>query len=488
MTLKNKVMLITYPDSLGSNLKELKMVLNKYFKDVIGGIHILPFYPSSADRGFAPITYEIVDPQFGNWDDILELKENYYLMFDFMINHISAESKYFKDFIKNKDKSPYKDMFIRYKEFWPNGEPTREELDLIYKRKPRDPYVEIEFEDGSKEKIWCTFDEQQIDLNFNSDITKKFIKENLEYLAEKGASIIRLDAVAYVTKKVGTNCFFVEPDIWEVLDYCKNVLRDKNVDILPEVHEHYMYQMKLSEKGYWVYDFALPMLVINAIYTHKNKNILNWLNICPRKQFTTLDTHDGIGVVDVVGLMTDEEIEETKELLFTKGANVKKIYSSSLYKNLDIYQINCTYYSALGENDEAYLLARAIQIFAPGIPQVYYVGLLAGKNDIELVEKTKHGRDINRHNYKIEEIDESVRKPMLQKLYNLMRFRNKYPAFDGEVFIIEPENEHEIKIRWQKGDYITTFIADLKEYKFKVLYTDKNGKLRELKLEEAFEI
>ncbi len=133
----------------------------------------------------------------------------------------------------------------------------------------------------------------------------------------------------------------------------------------------------------------------------------------PMKQFTTLDTHDGIGIVDVKDLLPDEEIEFTKDKMFAEGANVKKIYNTEAYNNLDIYQVNTTYYAALGEDDNAYLLARAIQFFAPGIPQVYYVGMLAGANDIALMESTKNGRDINRHCYSAEEVKEELKRPVI---------------------------------------------------------------------------
>ena len=148
------------------------------------------------------------------------------------------------------------------------------------------------------------------------------------------------------------------------------------------MHEHYSYQLKLAEKGYWSYDFALPLLVLNALYHHTNKKLVEWLRICPRKQITTLDTHDGIGVVDVRDLLDAEDLDRTIEGLYQKGSNVKQIYSGPEYQNLDIYQVNCTYYSALESNDDSYLAARTIQFFTPGIPQVYYVGLLAGENDI----------------------------------------------------------------------------------------------------------
>lgn len=224
--------------------------------------------------------------------------------------------------------------------------------------------------------------------------------------------------------------------------------------------------MKIAEKGFWVYDFALPMLVLHALYTHRGDRLKHWLDICPRKQMTTLDTHDGIGVVDVVDLLSPEEIEETKELLYSKGANVKKKYSSEEYNNLDIYQINCSYYSALGNNDDAYLLARAIQFFAPGIPQVYYVGMLAGENDLELLERTKEGRNINRHYYTAEEVDENFKRPVVEKLRDLMVFRNTFPAFDGEC-ICECDGDKLTITR--KGSQATAVLkANLTTYEFEI--------------------
>ncbi|MCS7243052.1 MAG: sucrose phosphorylase [Candidatus Caldatribacterium sp.] len=481
MPFPRKIMLITYADSMGRNLKELRYLLKTHFQGAIGGLHILPFFPSSADRGFAPITYKKVDERFGTWEDIEELGKEYYLMFDFMINHISRQSAFFQDFLARKDASPYASMFIRYKDIWPQGEPPREELDMVYKRKPRPPYVTVRFADGSEEKIWCTFSDEQIDLNVTSAVTQEFIAETLKYLAQKGASLIRLDAVAYTIKKRGTNCFFVEPEIWKLLDFCRTILAPYGVEVLPEVHEHYSFQLKLAERGYWVYDFALPMLVLHTLYSGSKERLLHWLRICPKKQFTTLDTHDGIGVVDAKDLLTDEEIEKTEDYLYSRGANVKRIYSTTAYNNLDIYQINCTYYSALGNNDDAYLLARAIQFFSPGIPQVYYVGLLAGENDVELVERTKQGRDINRHCYTVEEVEENLKRPVVQKLLQLMRFRNNCPAFDGNCVIQETDEKHLLILQWIKGEHKATLKADLKRLEFEVTYCNSlRGKEEEV--------
>lgn len=469
--MENKIMLITYADSMGHNMQELEQVLDKYFAKAIGGLHILPFFPSSADRGFAPRTYREVEPELGNWDDVERLAEKYYMMCDYMINHISAHSEYYQDFLRKKEESEYKDLFIRYKDFWENGEPTEAEVDAIYKRKPRAPYVDALFADGTTEKVWCTFDEEQIDINCKSETAKKFIRENLECLCAHGMSMIRLDAFAYATKKAGTSCFFIEPDVWEFLTDCEKITQPHGVEILPEIHEHYTMQKRIAEKDYYVYDFALPMLLINALYYGPTKYLKHWLEICPRKQFTTLDTHDGIGVVDVKDLLPDEEIERTKEDIFQFGANVKKVYNTAAYNNLDVYQVNCSYYSALGNDDDSYLLARAVQFFAPGIPQVYYVGLLAGKNDLKLLEETKVGRNINRHYYEMEEIEEEVRRPVVQKLIKLMEFRNVHPAFDGSFELVDCQ-ENELIIKRQKNDSWVVLKADFEQKNFEITYSD----------------
>lgn len=467
MNLQNKIMLITYADSMGKNLKELHEVLNKHYRDAVGGVHILPFFPSSADRGFAPMRYDKVDEAFGDFSDIESIGKDYYLMFDFMVNHISASSEYFQDFLQNKESSEYKDFFIRYSKFW-NGEPTQEQIDKIYKRKPRAPYIEAEFADGSKEKIWCTFCEEQIDLDVTTDKTKEFIRRTLKDMCRHGAAVIRLDAFAYAVKKADTSCFFIEPDIWELLYDIEKIVKEENAEILPEIHEHYTIPMKIADKGFWIYDFALPVLTLHALYNHTGKYLKDWLEKCPMKQFTTLDTHDGIGIVDVKDLLPDEEIETVKEQMYSQGANVKKIYSSEAYNNLDIYQVNTTYYSALGNNDDAYLLARAIQFFAPGIPQVYYVGMLAGSNDIELMERTKNGRDINRHYYTAEEVEKEQSRPVVQKLKELMVLRNTHPAFSLDGTIEVSTDDDLLIITRKYGTESITLKANLSTYQFDI--------------------
>ena len=471
-TVENKAMLITYADSLGHNLRDLEQTLNGPFDGAFGGVHILPFFPSSADRGFAPMRYDIVDPDFGDWADVKAIGDDRYLMFDFMINHISVRSPEYQDFLKNKDASRYRDFFIRFKDFWKNGEPTKEEDEAIYRRRiGKGTYIIANFADGTSEKVWCTFSDEQVDINCQrSEEAKRFLKDNLAFLSEHGCSLIRLDAFAYATKKAGTNCFFVEPDVWQLMAESRDAASAAGVDILPEIHENYFIQMKLSEKGYYVYDFQLPMLLLNALFTGKTRYLKNWLKICSPHQFTTLDTHDGIGVVDVRYLMPDEEVQDTKMKVYEMNPGVAKIFTElrgPLEKSFNTYQINCSYYSAVGESDERYLLTRAVQMFAPGIPQIHYQGLLAGKNDFELFEKTQQPRDVNRHNYTLEEIASEVRRPVVQKLLELLRFRNTHPAFGGS-FALKDCGENELVIRRENGSAWAELRADFSRMTYEI--------------------
>ncbi len=465
--MKNKIMLITYADSFGKNLKELKEMLDTHFDREIGSVHILPFFPSSGDRGFAPLTYEEVDPAFGTWEDVAAIAEKRELMFDFMVNHLSRQSREFKDFVQNHDASPYKDMFIRFKDFWPGGAPTKEQVDQLNKRKNHAPCERIAFADGTFEDIWCTFSEEQMDLNLESGLTWEFIERSLRFLMDHGASMVRLDAFAFATKKLGTSCFFVEPEMWDCMERVAGVLGERDIPMLPEIHDHYKIQLKIAEHGYPIYDFALPVLVLHTLCSGNCKRLKHWFSICPKDMYTTLDTHDGIGTVDVEDLLTEEELQNVICQTEKYGANFKMDFSAKAKDKPVVYQINCTYYSALGEDDQAYLLSRAIQFFAPGIPQVYYMGLLAGENDYELMRRTDFPRNISRHNYDAGEIEEAVKKPVVQKLCKLMRLRNEFPAFDGEVAVSDLP-DHLLEITRESNGVKAVLWADLATKEFKI--------------------
>ncbi len=483
--MKNKIMLITYADSFGKNLREVKQVIDTWFRREINGIHILPFYPSSGDRGFAPIDYRQVDPAFGSWEDIRALASDYELMFDFMINHLSRRSPEFLDFVEKHDQSEYADMFLRFKKFWQGGEPTQEQVDMLNKRKPKAPCEEIPFADGSSEKIWCTFDDEQMDLNLQSDVAWRFVEERLRFLMEQGASMIRLDAFAFATKKENTSCFFLEPEMWDMMEKVQAILDEKGIPMLPEIHDHYRVQLKIASHGYAVYDFVLPVMALHTLYSKSARRIKHWLSICPRDQHTTLDTHDGLGTVDVEDLLSEEELNRVIEQTEKYGANFKWDYRGSCEGKKEVYQINCSYYSAVGEDDESYLISRAIQFFTPGVPQVYYMGLLAGPNDYELMEKTRYDRNISRHNYTVEEIAECVKKPVVQRLCRLMQFRNEYPVFDGQMQVLDTP-DHMLSIEWKDNGNKAELDVNLKDKSFIIRYIDRAGWEKKLDLDKDF--
>ena len=247
MELKNKVQLITYPDSMGGNLQALKIILNKYFPNLFdGGIHILPPYPSSGDRGFAPLTYLEIDPKFGSWKDIRQLSQDYHILLDLMVNHISRKSEWFQDFLKNGDKSEWAELFLTPDKIWENGEPVAEDVELMFLRR-KQPWSEYETGPGKKKQlVWTTFGKEnpseQIDLDINAPLTRKMLGRFLENFAAYGVKILRLDAVGYIIKKPGTSCFFVEPEIYEFIDWISEKATSMGLALLPEVHSHHSIQ------------------------------------------------------------------------------------------------------------------------------------------------------------------------------------------------------------------------------------------------------
>lgn len=484
MAIKNKVQLITYPDSMGGNLKSLCYVLETYFPDIFkGGIHILPPFPSSGDRGFAPLTYLKIEPKFGTWDDIHLIGEKYDILIDLMVNHISAKSDYFLDFLKYGRKSKYADIFITVDKIWPNGEPPSEDIEKIFLRRT-EPFSLFDIkETGEVEKIWTTFGKEypseQIDLDINSNLTRKLIVEFLENFSKNNVRMVRLDAVGYVIKKPGTSCFFIEPEIYHFLDWISGIAKSLDIDLLPEVHSHYTTQYKLTEKGYWIYDFILPYIVLDTIINKRSENLYKYLNNRPSRQFTLLDCHDGVPVKpDLNGLYESKNARDLVDKCLERGGNLSLIYSPKHKdKNgFDVHQIRGTYYSLLGCDDDAYLAARAIQLFTPGIPQIYYVGLLAGKNDDTGMEISGDGRAINRHNYSTQEINQEVQKDVVKRLLALIRFRNEYTAFDGD-FEMNATDPNKVSLSWQKDKKRCSLEINLMNNQSIIHYVNNQGQI-----------
>jgi sucrose phosphorylase len=486
MPQKNQVQLITYPDSLGGDLKSLNKVLLTYFSDIFkGGIHILPPFPSSGDRGFAPLTYLEIEPTFGTWEDIQAIGHQYDVLVDLMVNHISRKSTYFQDFMKNGRNSEYADLFITLDKVWDDGKPVKEDIDKIFLRRPR-PYSTFQIEEtGTEETVWTTFGKEdpseQIDLDIKSEKVKQLLTDFFANFSRNNVKTVRLDAVGFVIKKLGTSCFFVEPEIYDFLDWMKVMADSQGIELLPEVHAHYNIQNKLADRGYWIYDFILPYTILETMLGNSSEKLCEYLKVRPSKQFTMLDCHDGIPVLpDLADVVDTNAARKVVDICVERGSTLSLIVSDE-HKGeggFDVHQIGGTYYSVLGHNDDAYIASRAIQFFAPGIPQVYYVGLLAGENDYEAVKATGENRAMNRHNYTMQEIEASLEKDVVQRLLKLIRFRNDYPAFDGEFKVLESAKD-EVHLSWHKDSHCCTLFIDLKTKRTVIDYLENNGEMNQ---------
>ena len=319
-----------------------------------------------------------------------------------------------------------------------------------------------------------------MDIDPYSEATQDYYRRNLKRIASH-VPMIRFDAFAYTSKVPGTSCFFVEPEIWDILDISTAPLKETNTAMLAEIHEEYHIQQKLAEKGHYVYDFALPLILLHAIEFKRADRLKHWLEICPHHQITTLDTHDGIGVVDAAGLLTEEEMDDITQVVMGR---YRKAFSAlpeelkardpftariiNVGNKQKIYQLPGTFFSALNEDEDAYLLARAVQLFTPGIPQIYYVGLLAGTNDFSCLERGEGGREVNRHNFTEEEIAEKVKTPLIRKLKELMRLRNTCEAFNGSFSVKEGKGPQTLILRWEKDEEFAELEADFETKTFTV--------------------
>jgi sucrose phosphorylase len=447
--------LLTYPDSLGGNLRSIDELLRGPLDGLFTGVHVLPPFPSSGDRGFAPVTYREIDPRFGTWEDIRRLTGDHDVLLDVMVNHVSRESPEFREFARLGRDSATADMFITLDKVWPHGTPPEADVARIFLRKPDAPFSTISIEDtGRQERIWTSFGtkvwSEQIDIDVNSRATRNLITSWLQVFASNGVGIVRLDAVGYVIKKAGTSCFMVEPEIYDFLDWIVSVADALGLVVLPEVHDVYATHEKLAAHGYWTYDFVLPGLLLHAFETRSAKRLAAHLAGSPERQFTMLDCHDGIPIQpDLDGILTAREMLDLADVVERRGGNINRILSNSHASNgVDVHQLNCTYYSALDCDDDRYIAARAIQLFARGIPQIYYVGLLAGANDQKAVIEAGEGRAINRHNYGMQEIAAELERPVVRRLTDLIRLRRSHPAFEGSLTV--SSTAQSIRLTWQR--------------------------------------
>jgi sucrose phosphorylase len=459
--MKNKVQLITYADRLaGGNITELHRLLKGPLEGLFGAVHLLPFYYPihGTDAGFDPIDHTKIDPCLGSWADIKELGQEVDLMTDLIVNHVSSSSPQFLDYSEKGEASIYKDMFLTMDSVFPNGA-TEADLLSIYRPRPGLPFSYTTLKNKQKRLLWTTFSEQQIDIDVTHPGGKAYLQSVLQALHNNGIRMVRLDAIGYAIKKSGTSCFMI-PETFAFIEYLASKAAALDIEVLVEIHSHFRRQIEIARQVDRVYDFALPPLILHTIFNHTARYLKQWLEISPRNAITVLDTHDGIGVIDIgadgtdpqsrPGIIPPEELDALVEKIHTNTNGQSRRATGVAASNLDLYQINCTFYDAVGRNDRDYLLARAIQFFAPGVPQVYYVGLLAGENDMTLLAKSGVGRDINRHYYTPEEIDRAIQRPVVQSLFELIRFRNRHPAFDGS-FSMPETSDSKIAMRWENG-------------------------------------
>ena len=475
--MKNQVQLITYVDRLtGGGLKFLQNLLEGALKDVFGGVHLLPFfYPiDGTDAGFDPISHTQVDSRIGSWEDIRSLSGIIDIMGDVIVNHVSAQSPQFLNYLEHGEESSYSDLFLTFDKIFPKGA-NEKELLKVYRPRPGLPFTDISLNDGSKKLFWTTFTSNQIDIDVHSNEGKAYLNSILQQFHESGIKMIRLDAAGYAIKKIGTTCFMI-PETFDFINWFREKTASYGMEVLVEIHSYYKKQIEIARQVDWVYDFALPPLILHAIFNHTSEYLKKWLEISPRNAITVLDTHDGIGVMDVggsegqPGLLPEEDIIALVERIHKNSKGQSQQATGSAASNLDLYQVNCTYFDALAQNEEHYLLARVIQFFVPGIPQVYYTGLLAQPNDMELLAKTKVGRDINRHYFSNGELRDATKKPVVQKLLKLIKFRNSHPAFNGEFFLKSSSHESLI-IKWEKGGDWAKIEVDFSNLSYNISFT-----------------
>ncbi len=326
----------------------------------------------------------------------------------------------------------------------------------------------------------------QMDVNAKSDLVWEFYEQTLSKLNHFGCKILRLDAFAYLHKQVGQTNFFNKPGTWDYLERIKQLAQKNKLMVLPEIHAEYGLGLhdEVAKKGYPIYDFFLPGLMIHTIENGSSKALVNWIKEIVAKNYRTvnmLGCHDGIPVLDLKGkevdgaynqgLLEDFEIEAIMEIIIERGGRVKNLYDPAGRK-ISYYQVNATFFSALGEDERKLLLARAIQMFMPGIPQVWYLDLFAGKNNYEAADQGGGAghKEINRTNLTMDAIEKGLKTPIVINQLKIMRLRNTSKGFLGTVSINETP-DHELDISWALGQDSVRLKANLKSYDFTINQT-----------------
>jgi len=444
------VILITYGDLIHNRsekpLQTMKELSKKYLNGVFNTIHILPFFPYSSDRGFAVMDFEEVDPQLGSWEDLLDLKSDFKLMFDGVFNHVSSKSRWFQEFLNQNPN--YSDFFTV---FSTTSEISPDHLKLIVRPRTSELLTHFKTLNG-KRMVWTTFSSDQIDLNFhNPNVLMKMVHILLTYV-RRGADIVRLDAVTYLWEELGTSCVHLDQthatiklfrDILDAVAPHVTLITETNV----RHEDNVRYFGSGTDEAQMVYNFALPPL---TLYTMQNENaakLSEWAAGLKKVSdqatyFNFLDSHDGVGLMAANGILSPEEIEIMALKILEHGGYIS--YKAEGDGSQSPYELNITWFSAVNNEDanepaelqiQRYLASRAIALVMMGVPGIYLHGFLGSKNDAELVIEQKQTRSINRKNIKKDELLKALENPASStyqvtiRLIKLIRRRIKEKAF-----------------------------------------------------------
>jgi sucrose phosphorylase len=441
---QDDVLLITYGDSICNEtyetpLQTLHYFLNKYLKDTITGIHILPFFPYSSDDGFAVIDYLKVNPNLGDWDDIKQIATQFDLMTDLVINHVSSESQWFQQF--KQDEAPGKDYFITV-------DPDTDVSEVV---RPRNTPLLCPVETPSGTKyVWATFSHDQVDTNMaNPDVFLEFIDVILFYL-KNGARILRLDAIGYLWKRLGTSCIHLTEThtlIKAMREIAKLIRPDAIIVTETNVpnRENLTYFGNRNE-AHLIYNFSLPPLIVNALYQERSQHLMTWMMSmppapagCAYLNFTA--SHDGIGLRPTEGLLDQAEYETFLRCIQNYGGKISMRTRPDGSESP--YEANISLFDALkgtakGEDKfqvPRFICSQVIMMSLEGIPAFYVHSLLATPNDHDAVTKTGRNRSINRRQWNYDELEaqlqnaESPHAIVFQELSRLIQLRRKQPAF-----------------------------------------------------------
>jgi sucrose phosphorylase len=433
------MILITYGDIIRGEgrtpLAALRRFVDKYYRGAINTIHLLPFFPYSSDRGFSVVDFSQVDPKLGTWEDIRETKQRYDLMFDAVLNHCSSRSKMFREYLNGNPL--YRDFFIGYR--------SHEELTADQRRKifrPRTSDILTRFETiAGPRYLWTTFSADQIDFNFrNPDVLMRIVDGVLFYVRH-GADILRLDAVTYIWDEPGTECIHL-PETHEIVKLLRDVMEiaASGIALITEANvphaDNVSYFGDGTDEAHMVYNFALPPLVLHTFYRGDVTAISRWAAELKTPSATTtffniLDTHDGIGLMGVKGILSAEDIHHLVRTAQQRGAFVS--FKMTEGRAEEPYEINSTWWSAINDahSDEdlafqvkRYIASRSLALVIQGVPGVYIHGALGTANDFQRAQDTGVKREVNRGLIDAAAVEEEMRRPG-SKLKRLRRMGSR---------------------------------------------------------------